>query len=133
MRKRIKRILRENDFEWVGHSEGREFRKWIHRRLEEYGISDDTLDDLEKFMADLPTDSLEDFIYTIQDLADNAFEYGKEEVYNEAYDEGHQDGYNEGYDEGLYDKDCDDECEDICQEKWDDGYQEGQNECEECD
>lgn len=149
MRKRIKQILRESEFDWVGQSEGTEFRRWIHRQLEEYSIRDNTIDELEKFMADLPTDDLEPFIWTIQTLADEAFESGKEVGYDDGYDNGRGDGYNDGYDDGQSDKDCYDECDDICSEKWDDGYDtgsndgynrghsegydEGQDECEECD
>ena len=121
MRKRIKQILRENDFGWVSQSEGSEFRSWLEGRLSNYNIGSGTLDDLEEYMAELETSRFKEFIYMIEDVCEYSYESGKEDGYEDGSSDGYDSGHADGYDEGLYDCDCTDQCEDECSDKWDDG------------
>ena len=92
MKNRIKQILRENDFGWVSSgTKGDEFRRWVNRQFDEYMVSDNTLDELERFIAELPMETHDEFISVIQKLAKESYENGRDDGYHE----GHDDGYNE--------------------------------------
>jgi hypothetical protein len=154
MRNKIKRILKEGEFDWVTGSEGNEFGEYLHMWLGDWLDSND-ITTLEEYIVEIPIGRQKDFIMELGGMFDNIHqsgrdegaEEGREEGYDDGYDEGrdegHSDGYQEGYDAG------ENTCEEKCEEKWQDGYDTGHNdghseghqegyseaqdECEECD
>jgi hypothetical protein len=158
MRDKIKRILKEGEFDWVAGSEGNEFGEYLHMWLGDWLDSND-ITTLEEYIVEIPIGRQKDFIMELGGMFDNIHqsgrdegaeegrEEGREEGYDDGYDEGRDSGYTDGYDEGY--TAGEETCEEKCEEKWQDGYDTGHNdghseghqegyseaqdECEECD
>tara|TARA_R110000803_G_scaffold75742_3_gene140098 strand:- start:368 stop:832 length:465 start_codon:yes stop_codon:yes gene_type:complete len=154
MRNKIKRILKEGEFDWVTGSEGNEFGEYLHMWLGDWLDSND-ITTLEEYIVEIPIGRQKDFIMELGGMFDNIHqsgrdegaEEGREEGYDDGYDEGRDSGHTDGYDEGY--TAGEETCEEKCEEKWQDGYDTGHNdghseghqegyseaqdECEECD
>jgi hypothetical protein len=154
MRNKIKRILKEGEFDWVTGSEGNEFGEYLHMWLGDWLDSND-ITTLEEYIVEIPIGRQKDFIMELGGMFDNIHqsgrdegaEEGREEGYDDGYDEGRDSGHTDGYDEGY--TAGEETCEERCEEKWQDGYDTGHNdghseghqegyseaqdECEECD
>jgi len=134
MRNTIKKILKENDFDWIGEtnpvSKGDIINKL--RQLSDVG-----------YRRDLETSQLTEAIYSLAlnegqfdvlfkalyHLADYSHNEGIDIGNQQGYSEGERDGYRYGYDDGYTEgkQDIDEELEIEREKGYDEGYDEGMN------
>lgn len=133
MKDKIRKMLRESDFDWTEDSSGDEFYKKIQKRLGSYTSDTSILDDLLPFITSLPISEQGDIIDILESAFDGIRTEAKTEGYDEGYDEGCDNGYDEGRDSG-YDRGYQDGYDTGFDDGKNEGYQDGYNEAqEECD
>ena len=122
MRNTIKKILKENDFDWANNVEpiSAEKIKSEIEHIADYGISNHQISIIAKkaYKLGLLGRGLDIFVGILEDISESSFEDGKQV--------GWEEGHIEGWREKKYE--CEEEEEEIRQEGYDVGYDVGYDE-----
>ena len=122
MRNTIKKILKENDFDWANNVEpiSAEKIKSEIEHMADYGISNYQISNIAKkaYKLGLIGRGLDIFVNILEDLSESSYEAGTQK--------GWEEGHIEGWREKKYE--CEEEEEEIKEEGYHEGYDEGYDE-----
>ena len=132
MRNTIKKILKENDFEWVSNTNPISREDVVKKLYDLYEVGyrrDPELSKLTEIVYNLALsqDQFDKLFEALYHLSEFSYYEGIDIGNQQGYSEGERDGYDQGYDDGRYEgsQDIDEKLEIEREKGYDEGYDEG--------